>query len=254
MVQRTLTNGLFSMRTHGRHSLVFAVCLWVAAWGAAASQFGDYEPKGFLSDYSSLAPEGDDSKAFLHVDETADFSGYNKVLIDRIQVFLKDDASYKGLDPAELKELVDYFHSAIAEALSDKYPLVDEVGPDVLRLRIAITDLIPNKPEASVVSLVVPFIWAAEAGAGTIEEGEVGSTPYTGEATIELEALDSITSKQLAAYIETRVGSKYSWHKGLDRGVRDYVGAYSTWKYTKDAMDSWANLIRERLDDAHSKP
>lgn len=232
---------------------LITIFIWMGAGPASASQFGDYEPKDFLSDYANLAPEGGESKAYRYVDDAVDFSRYRKVLVDRIQVFLKDDAAYKGVDPAELKELVDYFHSAIAEAVSDRYPLVDQVGPDVLRLRIAITDLVPNKPEASVVSLVVPFIWVAEAGAGTIDRGEVGSTPYTGEATIELEALDSATSKQVAAYIETRVGSKYSWHKGLDKGIDDYVGAYSTWEYTKDAMDTWAGLIRKRLDEAHAE-
>ena len=235
-----------------RGATLWTLAAWLMAAHPVTADFGDYEPKGFLSDYAALAPEGGDSKAFVFIDDGVDFGSYNKLLIDRIKVFVKEDATYKGVDPAELKELVDYFHGAIVKAVSDKYPVVDEVGPDVLRLRIAITDLIPNKPEASVVSLVVPFVWAAEAGAGTIQQkGEVGSTPHTGEATVEFEAMDSSSSKQVAAYIETRVGSKYSWHKGLDRGVKDYVGAYSTWQYTKDAMDFRAGLIRERLDQAH---
>jgi hypothetical protein len=101
-------------------------------------------------------------------------------------------------------------------------------------------------------SLIVPFLWVGEAGAGAATK-EVGATPFTGEATIELEALDSVSSRQLAAYLETEVGKKYQWTKGIKEGVTSYVDAYSKWDYTKKAMDHWAQLIRQRLDEAHGK-
>ena len=113
------------------------------------------------------------------------------------------------------------------------------------------TDLVPNKPEASVISLVVPFLWLGEAGAG-VAEGEAGSTPFLGEATIEFEALDSESSRQVGAYIETRVGKKYLWTKGVSTGISSYAKAYSTWAYTKEAFDYWATLLRQRLDAARA--
>ena len=120
----------------------------------------------------------------------------------------------------------------------------------MLRLRIAITDLVPNKPEASMVTLVVPFLWVGEAGAGA-KEGEVGSTPFVGEATIEMEAMDSASNQQIAAYIETETAKKYKWDQGIGEGIDAYTKAYSTWAYTKKAMDDWAKLIRERMDATH---
>jgi hypothetical protein len=234
-------------------ALTLAVSLLAAAPAAAEElKFGDYTAKGFLSDYSKLAPEGGDSKAFKHRDPAVDFTKYDKLLIDRIQIFANEDSEYKGVDPAELKELVDYFHEAIKNAVADAYPVVREPGPDVLRLRITVTDLVPNKPEASVVSLVVPFVWVAEAGAGAAE-GEVGSTPFVGEATVEMEAMDSVSARQVAAYIETRVGKKYAWSKGIATGVDSYTKAYSTWAYTKQSFDFWAGLIRERLDAVRAR-
>jgi len=122
----------------------------------------------------------------------------------------------------------------------------------VLRLRIAVTDLVPNKPEASVVSLVVPFLWVADAGTG-VAKGETGSTAFTGEATIEMEALDSVSSQQLGAFIETRVGKKYNWTKGVTEGVTSYAKAYTKWDYTKKAMDFWAQRLRMRMDALHGK-
>ena len=181
-----------------------------------------------------------------------DIKKYNKLLIDRIQLWVKEDAEYKGIDPTAMKELADYFHQAIVKAVSSGYEVVTKPGPDVLHIRIAVTDLVPNKPSASVVSLVVPILWLGEAGAGAAE-GEAGSTPFVGEATVEFEALDSVSNKQVAAYIETRIGKKYYWSKGIATGVSSYTKAYSTWAYTKQAFDYWAKLLRERLDAARAK-
>jgi len=219
---------------------------------ALATQFGDYKPAGFLSDYSKLKSKGRDSEAYSYVDPSAEMGKYNKLMVDRIKIYLKEDAPSKEIDPAELKELADYFHQAIVKAVEPVYPVVNEPGPDVLRMRIAITDLVPNKPEASVVTLVVPYLWIAEGGAG-VAKGKAGSTPFIGEAAVEAEALDSVSSKQLAAYIEERVGKKYNWTHGVDTAVKDYLKAYSTWAYTKQAMDHWAQTLRKALDRWHGK-
>jgi len=119
-------------------------------------------------------------------------------------------------------------------------------------LRIAVTYLVPNKPEASVTSLIVPLLWVGEATAGAATR-EVGTTPFTGEATIELEVLDSVSSQQLAAFIETRLGKKFAWSEGIGEGVTSYLDAYSKWDYTKKAMDQWAQRLRTRLDELHHK-
>jgi hypothetical protein len=218
-----------------------------------APAFGDYRAKGFLTDYSKLRPSTKEEGAYGYRDPGADLGQYNKLLVDRIKVWFKADSDYKGIDPDELKMLTDYFYEAIEKAMGDAYPMVAEAGPEVLRLRIALTDVVPNKPQASVVSLAVPFAWVADAGSG-VAKGEAGSTAFTGEATVELEALDSTTGQQLAAYIETEVGKKYQWTKGINEGVSSYLDAYSKWDYTKKAIDQWAQLIRQRLDEAHARP
>jgi hypothetical protein len=224
-----------------------------AATAPAASpepMFGDYQAKGFLTDYSKISKTKDAEGSYEYVDATVDFSKYNKLLVDRIKIFFKDDSEYKGIDPDELKVLTDYFYEAINKAVGDAYPMVKEPGPDVLHLRVAVTDLVPNKPEASVATLVIPFAWLADAGSG-VAKGETGSTVFTGEATVEFEALDSVSSQQLFAHIETETGKKYDWAEGVSKGVTGYMNAYSKWNYTKAAMDDWAHTLRVRLDAAH---
>lgn len=219
---------------------------------ADAPTFGDYQTKGFLSDYSKISTTKSATGAFEYRAPPAEMGKYNKLLVDRIKLFFKEDSEYKGIDPDELKSLTDYFYQAIEKAVGDAYPMVKEAGPDVLRLRIAVTDLVPNKPEASVATLVVPFLWLGDAGTG-VAKGDAGTTMFTGEATVEMEAMDSVSSQQLGAFIETEAGKKYNWTEGVSKGVTSYVNAYSKWKYTKQAMDDWAQLLRKRLDEAHGK-
>jgi len=220
---------------------------------ADTPMLGKYATKGFLSDYSKLAPvEGADTHAYRYVDSTVDFSKYQKLLVDRIKVWYKEGGDYKGIDPDDLKALTDYFHQAIVEAVGDDYTVVNEPGPDVLRVRIALTDLVPNKTEASVISLAIPFAWVADAGSGAAK-GEAGSTAFTGEATIEMEAMDSVSSQQVGAYVDKEVGKKYQWSKGVSEGVNSYMSAYSKWDYTKKSMDAWAQRLKTTLDELEGK-
>ena len=224
----------------------------VYAADSSSPKLGDYQTVGFLSDYSKLQPAGDDSSAYLHRADPAVGAKYNKVMIDRIKLFFADQAEYQGIDPTDLKALTDYFHDAISKALGDAYPVVTETGPDVVRMRIAVTNITPNKPIASVATLVVPFLWVADAGTGVAQD-QPGSTAFVGKASIEAEAMDSVSGEQIAAYVETEIPKKYNWTEGVEKGVGDYVKSYSAWAYTKQAMDAWAKYIRARMDAVHGK-
>ncbi|MFC1821137.1 DUF3313 domain-containing protein [Thermodesulfobacteriota bacterium] len=210
---------------------------------------------GFLSDYSKLTPDPDGTKGELWEKPGVDFKKYNKVLLDRILIYYKDDSDYKGIDPTELKALADYLHEAIVKALGDDYPVVAEPGPDVLRIRIAITDLIPTKAAMSVVVLVTPYATIGDLAAGK----GTGSSPYVGEAAIETEVLDSRTNEQLVAYVERRIGKKYNIYlkegagEAVKKGASSYFKAYTTWGYVKEAFDYWAKKIRRKLDEVHGK-
>ena len=105
---------------------------------------------------------------------------------------------------------------------------------------------------ASIATLIVPYLWVADAGTGAAK-GHPGSTAFVGKASIEAEALDSVSGDQVAAYVETEIPKKYNWTHGLAKGVTSYTDAYSTWAYTKEAMDIWAKHIRERMDAVHGK-
>ncbi len=217
-----------------------------------------YQYSGFLSDYSKLRADVD-RKAMVYVKPDAGLKHYDKVMVDRLRFFFKDDAEYKGIDPTELKALADYFHDSLAKSLGSQYPMVNEGGPHVLRVRAAITEVVPNKPLVSVVTLVVPYLTAADLASGVATKGGAGSNFYVGETVIEAEFLDSPTNGQLAAYVERYIPKKYEvdLNKGVvgavTKGVGQYAKAYTTWQYTKEAFDYWAAKLRQKLDEAHGK-
>ena len=218
----------------------------------------DYKYAGFLSDYSKLKPAAD-GKAMVYIKPDFNFRGYNKVMTDRLKFFYNNDAEYKGIDPTDLKALADYFHESFVKEIGNAYPVVNEPGPDVLRIRFAMTEIIPNKPSASVVTLVVPYLTAADLASGTASKGGAGSNFYVGSTVIEVEFLDYKTSEQLMAYVERYIPKKYDvdLNKGVvgatKHGFKQYFKAYSTWDYTKEAFDFWILKLRQKLDEAHGK-
>src|SRR5208282_2052805 len=84
------------------------------------------------------------------------FGKYNKYMVDSVIFFLADDSEYKGIDPNELKDISDGFNRAIVAAFKDKFPIVTEPGPDVARIRIAITGIRASKPVVSGISSISP--------------------------------------------------------------------------------------------------
>jgi hypothetical protein len=236
-----------------------AVLLSVFTTGCTTTKSSKaYEHTTFLSDYSRLKPVKDgDAKEYI--DPSVDFKKYNKVLLDRIMVWYKEDAEHKGIDPTQLKILTDYYYEAILRELGEAYPVVNKPGPDVMRVRIAITELVPSRPEMSVVMLVVPYATVADLASGAAtQEGDIGGAVYLGETAVEVDVLDSETNSQIAAYIEKRLPKKYNVDasEGTTEAVKtyskSYFDAYTEWNYAKAAFDYWAELMRKRLDELRS--
>jgi hypothetical protein len=182
---------------------------------------------------------------------------YNKVLLDRILVRLDDSAEYKAVDPVAMAALVDYFRQSIAKALGTTYPLVDNPGPDVLRVRITLVDIVPNNVAVTGTMTVVagPIL--------TVMVSEMtgepkGAAPYMGRTGVAAQFIDSLTGQVIAEYADTQFGQQYvlDTSKGAsdlaNANVQGTEAGFSTWKYVQQAFDLWAKNLRARLDQAHS--
>ena len=213
----------------------------------------------FLSQPGRLRPAPDGSGALAWVDTGADLKRYNKFLIEPIQVRLADDAGHKTVDPAQLKALMDYLNQAITKALTPTYEVVNKPGPGVLRLRIALTDLVPTKPAYSVAALVVPYATVVDLASGAASGGSAGSPPYLGRTGIAAMLIDAQNQQVVAEYADTQIGRKYAVDTSqgvtgaIKTGVGDYLKSYSTWAYARQAFDGWAAVLRRWLDRVHGR-
>jgi hypothetical protein len=99
------------------------------------------QPSGFLGDYAGFQPDPDQRDVLYYEKPGVDWKRFKRLQIDPILVYYKPDAKNRQIDPNTLKKMTDYFMNAVVKAVEDKYPVVSEPGPDVLRIRAAITEL-----------------------------------------------------------------------------------------------------------------
>ena len=110
----------------------------LAALAACAGTAG-VEPSGFLDDYSQLKPGRGDQAQLVYIDPGADFSPYEKVLIDPVVVWERSAGS--DASGEELRSLADDLGAALRRQLQLEFELVESAEPGTLRIRTAITRL-----------------------------------------------------------------------------------------------------------------
>ncbi len=180
---------------------------------------------------------------------------YDKVLIERIRIYLKEDSEDKSIDPTDLKMLTDYFYEALKKEISPTASIVQQPGPGVLGLRIAITNLMPTNAPLSIAGTLTPYAFVAEVSSGPASGRPAGSTPYLGECGIEVQFIDGLTGQVVGEFTDTKIGKKYDLDTsggGLDAAKKwadGYFDSFTTWNYAKGAFDLWAALFRQRFNE-----
>ena len=161
-----------------------------------------------------------------------DFARYNRLIVDNVIFFFAPDSEYKGMDLQELKWLADAFKQRLADSLKKKYPIVAAPGPDVARIRFAITDLRQNRPVLSDITSDGPI------GLGKDAKKRV-ATSWSGSGATEAEVLvfDSLTQEVIAAATDSRA-----------TGLKE---KFTKWGAAEDAFQFWADRLRMFLDQAH---
>ncbi|WP_313952666.1 DUF3313 domain-containing protein [Accumulibacter sp.] len=213
---------------------------------------------GFLSDYARLKPAPGGEGAECWRDPKLDARKYDKVLISRIVVSLvppRDKSEPQTIDPSDLKTLTDYFHDSLVKALKPQMQVVDQAGPGVLVMRIALTDLVPTKVSDSLAGTLIPYGFVVEAGSGAATGRPAGSTPYMGETGMEMQFRDGGSGVILGECRDTEIGRKYaadvdgSTVGAAQTWASGYLNSFQAWSYAKNAFDKWSLLVAKRLGE-----
>jgi HD-GYP domain-containing protein (c-di-GMP phosphodiesterase class II) len=162
-----------------------------------------------------------------------DFSKYHRLMLDPVVFFFAPESEYKGMDPLELKGLADAFKQQLVDSLKKRYPVVAVPGPDVVRIRFAITDLRQNRPVLSDITSEGPIGF----GKDDLKKRTYTSWAGSGATAAELMVFDSMTREVVAAAKDERtIGLKEK---------------FTQWGSAEDAFQYWADRLRLFLDQAH---
>ncbi len=212
-------------------ALALGLALAVSAGCAAHTR-----NSGFLGGpdaYAKLGPGPEGGAKLRWVKPDADFGKYNRFMVDGVIFFVGEDSEYKGIDPQEMKELADKFNNAIVTAFKDKWPIVTEPGPDVARIRIAITNVKPSKPGVSAVTSVIPI----SLGVSLVKKGAGRGWSGSGETGIEAMTLDSTTNEVLLMAVDQRSA--------------EFEHRFSKWGSAEDAFTFWSERMVALIDQTH---
>ncbi|MFA5355928.1 MAG: DUF3313 domain-containing protein [Candidatus Omnitrophota bacterium] len=173
---------------------------------------------GFLEDYSEFQVDPKDKSLLWYEKKGVDWKRFKKLMIDPVVVYFHPDALNRAIQPEELEKLTGYFRETVINEVKDEYPVTDTPGADVLRIRTAITDVIPVKPVTNILSVAA-----------------IGIPLDMGGAAIEAEFLDSETGERLGAVVDMKLGTPL-----------DFSGLTSL-GHTKTAFRQWAKQLKQAL-------
>ena len=190
------------------------------------------ENAGFLSDYTRLKPstEFENTLVYVKQDDAKNVHKYFAVIIDPVELYVATNADTSKMPDRGRTALAAYFQNAITRAVSDAFPVVQEPGPLVLRLRTAL----------------IGVDVGAEIPADQKAGGEALSHAVDiGKLAVEMEMVDSVTGEQIAAAVDRQ-----------NLGAGATVGSVNfsrdeKFAAAKEAFDGWAARLREFLDSAH---
>lgn len=195
------------------HSLgrlgLFGLLLAFATGCPSTDQTRDVEPSGFLADYSQLKPGRADQAKLIYINPEADFSPYERVIIDPVVLWDVEGSRLSDIPLAELQALADYFQGVMREQLALEFQVVEQREPGTLRIRLAIVDADRSNPPSEAAFL-----------------GRVG---------IEVEILDAGSGERLVAAADAR-GDEDKRADSSSEGTN-----------VREAFDEWAGRARDRL-------
>ena len=186
---------------------------------------------GFLSEYGKLKPNPDleNTLSYVGQDEAKNIHKYIAVIVEPVEIYVATSADPSKMPDRGRTALAAYFQNAITRAVADAFPVVQEPGPLVLRLRTALIGVDVGG------EIVAGSTAPANALERSVDIGKVG---------VEMEMIDSVSGEQIAAVVDRQ-----------NLGSGSVVGSVNfshdeKFAAATEALDGWAARLRDFLDSA----
>ncbi len=113
----------------------------------------------------NLTPGGAGEASLRYVNPNAKLTGYNKVIIHVVGFFAGDTSK---VPPQARQTMTDLFNKSLHEALAKRYQIVDQAGPGVMNVQVAILDAEAATPGARSVTMAIPQTRLLAAGTSLV--------------------------------------------------------------------------------------
>lgn len=228
-----------NMNCNVRTGMMAAAAAVLLTSCATSYQARSAKPSGFLKDYAQLTAKGGDRALLSYTRPGVHFPKYKKIMMMPVAIYSAPDSDIGRLGKEEAQELINYMTSSLYEQLRTDYQFVAKPGPDVMTLRVALTDADASKVVLDTVGTILPY----GAAASHLKKLVTGRHLAVGSARAEMELLDSTTNLRIAAAVDERSGGKT-----LFGGQFDDMGD------AKTVMDFWSKKVSSRLDELSGRP
>jgi hypothetical protein len=215
------------------------VCLLLAGCAAqeppTAQQLQVMRPRPALfADPAQLKPGPEGSELLYYQDLDAESSRYGRIILEPVTLWCGDMSL--DIAPEDQFVLSVYMYQVLKEHLGQDFTIVDQPGPGVMRLRIAVIDYGRASTGMHTVSAMPP----PTALLDVVKQLSGGAYSFTGAAQSEGEVTDSVTGTRLLTWIDRRVG-----------GGSHKKPAQWQWGDAHAAIDYWAETLSARLAQWH---
>jgi len=189
----------------------------------------------FGPDASKLAPGPQGGAALAYVNPNAQWSSYTKIQLMPVEFWAAADSKVSAADQQTLTE---YFYNQLQTDIAKSFTLVNQPGPGVLTIRVALMDATTAVPGLRTVSVIVPQARVLNLAQSMATD----SYAFVGSAEAEMKATDSVTGEFLAGAVDQRAG-----------GMGLKAAASFQWGDAQNAMDYWAQRIPNRILELQGK-
>ena len=191
---------------------------------------GDSAANGFFgSDTSLLQPGQEGQAAMVYINPNVQWSQYDKIMLEPVEFW---DSANSTVSPTDQHDLTAYAYNKLKEDLQKNFTIVDQGGPGVLVLQVALVNASAATPGLRSVSVVIPQLRVINMA----QSLATGSYAFVGSAEAMMKATDSQSGQLLVAAIDKRAG-----------GIAVASAAQWKWGDAENAMDYWAEKIDTRL-------
>lgn len=178
---------------------------------------------------AQLKPGAREEAGLRYVNPKGMFTQYNKAMLVMVGFFGGDSTKVSTKDE---QRLTDIFYKNVHEELAKRYQMVDEAGPGVVKVEVALLDAEAATPGARSVTMVVPQLRVLSTGYALV----AGRYPFSGGGQAAAKLSDSMTEQILGAGVDRRAG-----------GGALETAAQWQWGDAENAIKAWSSLLADGM-------